>query len=99
VQPHLQRVERECLANRDGELAVEDEAARRQSTQHRRHFREIARQRLSRFGAQIHLVAGAEGKAPKPVPFGLELPARLLRQFVDEPRLHRRQVQGQRKSC
>jgi hypothetical protein len=98
VQPHLQRVERECLADRDGELAVEDEAARLQSPQCRYHLREVAPQRLSRFGPQIHFVAGTEGEAPEPVPFGLELPARLLWQFVDEPRLHRRQVQGQRKS-
>jgi hypothetical protein len=35
VQPHLQRLERECLADRDCELAVEDKAAYLKSTQGR----------------------------------------------------------------
>ena len=96
VQPHLQRVERECLADRDDKLAVEDEAARLQPAQYRCHLWEIAAQRLSRFGAQLEPVPGAECQTAEPVPFRLELPARLVRQIVDEPRLHRRQVQRER---
>src|SRR6267378_1147287 len=86
VQPHLQRLERECLADRDSELTVEDEAAYLKSTQGRCHLREVAGQRLPRFGAQLHLVSGTEGEATEPVPLGLELPARFLRQLIDELR-------------
>ncbi len=89
MQPHLQRIERQGLAEGDRKLAVEHELFVRQPGQHGDDLGEIAPQRLARLGAQIHLVAGAEGEAAKPVPLRLELPVRLARQLIDELRLHR----------
>jgi hypothetical protein len=33
VQPHLQRIERQCVADRDGELTIEDEPGRLEPAQ------------------------------------------------------------------
>src|SRR5690242_14935972 len=98
MKAELQILEGERLAFGNGELAIKDKARRRNLTQHGDHFGKIPRQWFSRFGAEIDIFAGAEGKAAKPVPFGLELPPFLLRQRVDEPRFHRREIEADRQA-
>ena len=90
VQAHLQSVERQSVADRDGQLAVDHELPLRQLPQRLHHVREIARQRLARLGPELDLLPRPERQAAKAVPFRLEMPAGLVRKTVDEPRFHRR---------
>jgi hypothetical protein len=85
----VQRIEGERVADLDRKFAVEQEALDRERAQERDDVREIAPERLARFGAEIDRVAGAGGETAEPVPFRLELPARAVRQRVHELRFHR----------
>src|SRR5262249_6793465 len=94
MQPQLQRVERELAIHRYRQLAIDDEAFRRQTLQHLDDIRKVACQGLAGFGPELDLLARAEGKAAEAVPFGLEAPAGVPGDFVDELRFHGRKVEG-----
>src|SRR6185437_4237799 len=55
-------------------------------------FGKVTRQALSRPRLQLHTRAVADGETAKAIPLGLVLPARIMRQLGDEPRLHGLQV-------
>ena len=75
MQPQLQRGERQDVAHRQDQLAVEDETRLVERQESFGHLGEIARQRLARLAHQFDRIALAEGEAPESVPLGLELPA------------------------
>ena len=87
-----QRVEREGVAFRNHDLAVEHELLRLQLADRLGYFREIARQRLAGFRLQLDRVAVAKREAAKSVPFRLVLPLRPARDFADGHRLHGREA-------
>ncbi len=82
MDAHLQRVEGERVADGNRQLAVDHERVRLEAGQHGHDFGEIAPERLARFRPELDLVARAKGEATEPVPFRLELPAGLVRQFA-----------------
>ena len=89
MKAHLQGVERRCSLDRDNELSVQYERAPRKRSKVRHHFRKEPRQRLPGFRLDLELVSGPEREAPKPVPLGLELPARAVRQLRGTSGFHR----------
>jgi hypothetical protein len=74
VQPQLQRLERQAALDRDDDLAVEHELAGAKSRDGGHDIREIAAERLPRFGAQLDAFVIPEGKAAEAVPFGFVPP-------------------------
>src|SRR5436305_1054039 len=91
MQPQLQFVEDQCDLHRDGQLAIENKAFRADSLKRVHDVREIARQRLAGFRLQENFVTVAKRDAAEPVPLRLVLPLIADRNFLDGPRLHRRQ--------
>ena len=89
MQAHLQRIERQRLADRDDQLAVEREARSGSAAEGRDDLREIAGQPLARPGHSTRPCRRRDGEAAKAVPLRLELPALVARQLVDLPRFHR----------
>ena len=87
MEPQLERVERQDVADRNDQLAVEQEALLRYAVEHLDHFRKIARQRLSRLRGQRHLRPVASREAAEAVPLGLKLPALRLRAVRRRARL------------
>src|SRR6185437_4826836 len=85
-----QRIERQRLAVRYDELAVEHELLCSKSSQRCHDLREVARQRLARFRSQLHLCAIAKRDAAKAIPLGLVFPFRSRWKLGDGLRLHRR---------
>ena len=77
VQPHLQRIEGECLADRDHELAVEDEAARLPSRATPPPSPgNSAPSGLPDLARSSTASPARKRETAEAVPFGLELPAR-----------------------
>src|SRR6185437_142643 len=84
-----QRIERQCSALGDDELAIEHELLRAEVAQCRYDFREVARQRLACLRSQFHLRTVSKCDAPKAIPLGLVLPLRPSRQLGHRLRFHR----------
>jgi hypothetical protein len=89
MQPHLQRIEGEAVADRNRQLAVQDEIVGRQRGESGDHLGEIAVQHLAGLGKELDVALLLDSKAPKAVPFGLERPARIGRERIDQQRFHR----------
>lgn len=68
-------VERECVARGDDEFAVDDEARRAERAKVCDDFGKVPFERTAGFRLQPHVVAIAERKAAKAVPFRFVLPA------------------------
>ena len=90
MKPKLKRVERQRIADRDDELAIDQEAALLQPAKHLDHVGKVAAERLARLGGQRDLVAVAASEAAEAVPLGLELPSVAVGQLGREKRFHRR---------
>src|SRR5487761_1253745 len=89
MQPGLQRIEREGVADWNGELAIDNKPCGRKCGKLRDNLWKIARQSFARLGSKLDFIAGAKRHASKAVPLWFELPSRLARQFTHEPRFHR----------
>ena len=72
VDPLLQHLELEPVADGDEHLAVEHHPLRQLPLDRLDQLGEVARQRLGVAAGQLHLVAVAEHDAPEPVPLRLE---------------------------
>jgi hypothetical protein len=97
MQPHLQRVEREGVAQRNEKFAVEDKVLLFEACERTRDFREVAAERLSGFRAQFDTFVATKGKTAKTVPFGLELPAAVFRQRRYQARFHGTKLFGRQR--
>src|SRR6185369_8530074 len=89
MQPQLQGVERQYVAERDDQLAVEQEAPLLRPAKHLDDLGKIARERFPRLGRERDLIPVAARKAAEAIPLGLILPAFALRQLGREQCLHR----------
>src|SRR6185437_3200963 len=93
-----QRIERQRLALRNDELAIEHKLLCANVAQCRDDFREVARQRLASLRSQLHLGAISKRDTPKAVPLGFVLPLRSSWKLGDRLRLHWRIAVLERKS-
>src|SRR5450759_3464709 len=84
-------------ADRNDDLAVEDELLRLQREKRCDEFRKVARERLPGFRLNHDRAAGAEDDRAEPVPLRLEEPFVAGRNPVDALRLHRRKRRLDRK--
>ncbi len=96
MQPQLQFLEGRRPRDVDHQLAVQDEAWRRDPQQGGHDIGEIAAERLAGFRAQLDGLAVTEGEAAEPVPFRLVLPSRALGQARRAERFHGRVGEGER---
>ncbi len=96
MKPHLQGSERQRLAYRQHQFAIEHEALLLQREQCLDDLREITPQRLSRFRHQRNVLAIAEREAAKAIPLGFELPALTLRNPGGKLGFHRRGIERDR---
>src|SRR3954447_9835409 len=90
MEAKLELVEGESAADRDDEFAVDDKLLCFDLAERLNHIREVAGERLSRFGLQIDLIVLAKSDAAKPIPLRFVLPLSLGRDFIDRLRFHRR---------
>src|ERR1700679_2441178 len=79
---------------RHEQLAVENKSRSFDSGEGGDDLGKIARQRLAGLGPQLHPPVRLESQATKAIPFWLELPAAVLRQFGDETSFHRTERSG-----
>ena len=88
MNAHQQLVERQHVAFRHDELAVENRPRRFERKQRLDDLRKIAIERLSRLRAKLDARAIPERQAAEAIPFGLVLPLRAFGKARDELRFH-----------
>ena len=88
MEPRLEGVEAQAIAEGDGEFAIEDEVIGRDCAQRLGHLGEEPMQRLARLGEELHRSRFFHRDATEAVPFGFEHPAGVPGKVVDEQRLH-----------
>ena len=89
MQAKLQGVEGEDLADRNRQLAVEDESLGLQRAKRRDHLGKVTREALARAAQHLDLVAVANCEAAEAIPLGLELPPLVARQLGFLASFHR----------
>src|SRR6266576_2344361 len=93
MQAVLHRVELELAVELDDDLSVEGGVGRKEITELAQ-FREVAKQRPLVATPERELAAIVLEYSAESIPLGLVLPARALRELLDEERLHRREGHG-----
>ena len=97
MEAHLQRIERQRIAELNDQFAVDGQAVDGKAMQRRHHVGKEPGQRLARPALELDLLASLEGQTAETIPFRLELPAGAVRQVGNELGFHGRDVEIDRK--